>query len=734
PDNEESKECLEKAIEDNGIKEYESMPILNVTCDYRKKGDKEYQSYSFMVESFDENPTIMDVLPEDLNLKENDVLIPLYLKSSFAVGDKLQLKLDDEEYELNVAGYNENPYFCSSISVSMYYIYVSQKTYDQIYNNQKSVDKGMVYRDVQFRCKSSKTGRDELDKLERNINEDYNKYIEKYRSKNPDKTYDSTFSVNWGLIGWGNQMLPGLVMAIIILFAIVILIIALVIISFSINDFIQRNIKNTGILEASGYTVKELKAALTTQLMLVGIIAVAIGIGIGFAIIPGFDIFFTGLLGLTASGNKSPLVSLIVAAFILLLIFINIRLISRKYNKITVLDALRAGINTHNFKKNYFAFENNNLPVSIVLSLKDTFGGIKKNILLSLVIAVLTVSTLLGFGLMDNFGINMDGTFKAMGFEFGDAAAFGESGHEDELRKLKGVENVLVEVSNSATISYKGKENQYTIIANDDEKYTQNTVMLEGRFPKKDNEAMITIAIANAMKIKLGDVVKLKNGSNEKDYLITGINQRMQNAGTTMTTTVDGSKRLGYDCSNYNYYFTLNDDVTYAEFEKTFNEFNDENDYNLSITNSEDMLKGTIDGLASAMKMVCLFISILTIFIVIFVESLVIRSKITREYRGYGISKALGMTSKEIISQIALSNIPAITLGCIIGALISNWAGKAVVKLAFSYMGIQKITFVIYFKWIVLVVLGIILIAIFTSAMEGRKVKKLIPVEMITEE
>ncbi|MCR5587295.1 MAG: ABC transporter permease, partial [Lachnospiraceae bacterium] len=694
PDNEESKECLEKAIEDNGIKEYESMPILNVTCDYRKKGDKEYQSYGFEVESFDEDPTIMDVLPEDLNLKENDVLIPLYLKSRFAVGDKLQLKMEDEEYELNVAGYNENPYFCSSISISMYYIYVSQKTYDQIYNNQKSVDKGMVYRDIQFRCKSSKTGRDELDKLERNISEDYNKYIEKYRSKNPDKLYDLAFNINWGLIGWGNQMLPGLVMAVIILFAVVILIIALVIISFSINDFIQRNIKNTGILEASGYTVKELKAALTTQLMLVGIIAVAIGIGIAFALIPGFDIFFSGLLGLTSSGTKSILVTLIVAIFILLLIFINVRLISRKYNKITVLDALRAGINTHNFKKNYFAFENNNLPVSVVLSLKDTFGSIKKNIILCLVIAVLTVSTLLGFGLMDNFGINMDGAFKTMGFEFGDAAVFGESGHEEELRKLKAVDNVLVHINGRATIIYKGKENQYNLISNDDEKYTQNTVMLEGRFPKKDNEAMVTIAIANVMKIKVGDVVKLKNGSNEKDYLITGINQRMENAGTTMTTTIEGAKRLGIDCSNSNYYITLKEGVTYDEFEKTFNAFNDENDYSLSITNSADFLKGTIDGLSSAMKMVCIFITILTIFIVIFVESLVIRSKITREYRGYGISKALGMTSKELISQIALSNIPAITVGCLIGALVSNWAGKAVVKMAFSYMGIQKIAFV----------------------------------------
>jgi len=118
----------------------------------------------------------------------------------------------------------------------------------------------------------------------------------------------------------------------------------------------------------------------------------------------------------------------------------------------------------------------------------------------------------------------------------------------------------------------------------------------------------------------------------------------------------------------------------------------------------------------------------------VFVESLVVRAKITREWKGMGISKALGMTSGGLISQIALSNIPAILIGCIIGGMFSRLAGSGLIGMMTAFAGVKKIEFSIGLHWILVTALGIILVAIFTSAVAGLKVKKLIPVEMITEE
>ena len=135
-----------------------------------------------------------------------------------------------------------------------------------------------------------------------------------------------------------------------------------------------------------------------------------------------------------------------------------------------------------------------------------------------------------------------------------------------------------------------------------------------------------------------------------------------------------------------------------------------------------------------SMKLICVIIVIITLFVVIFVETLIIRAKINREWRKMGISKAIGQTSGGIIFQIMLSNMPAIIMGCIIGALLSGAAGRGIVGAAFSIFVIKNVTFNIAFGWIIITVVGIIAVALFASAIAGIRVRKLKPVEMITEE
>ncbi|MBQ9234322.1 MAG: hypothetical protein IJ167_09875, partial [Lachnospiraceae bacterium] len=91
-------------------------------------------------------------------------------------------------------------------------------------------------------------------------------------------------------------------------------------------------------------------------------------------------------------------------------------------------------------------------------------------------------------------------------------------------------------------------------------------------------------------------------------------------------------------------------------------------------------------------------------------------------------------TSGGLILQIMLSNIPAILVGSLIGAMLAGAAGRGIVSAAFSLFVIKSVTFDISFRWIVVTVIGIIAVAIATSALAGLRVRKLKPVEMITEE
>ena len=145
-------------------------------------------------------------------------------------------------------------------------------------------------------------------------------------------------------------------------------------------------------------------------------------------------------------------------------------------------------------------------------------------------------------------------------------------------------------------------------------------------------------------------------------------------------------------------------------------------------------METTLVTLVSTMQMLCAVICIVTILVVIFVESLVIRAKISREWRGMGISKALGQTSGGLISQIMLSNMPAILMGGIVGSVLASFVGSFGVEAVFSGFGIKKVSFDIPFIYMLTTVAGIVLVAIITSGLAGLKVRKLNPVEMITEE
>ena len=145
-------------------------------------------------------------------------------------------------------------------------------------------------------------------------------------------------------------------------------------------------------------------------------------------------------------------------------------------------------------------------------------------------------------------------------------------------------------------------------------------------------------------------------------------------------------------------------------------------------------MEGTVNAMSGAMKALCIGIAALTVLIVIFVEALIIRAKIIREWRGMGISKALGMTSGGLIVQIMLSSIPAILLGIVAGTLLSQPVGSRLCVAMLSFFGMEKIKFGIPAGYMAATAAIILAVALATAGLLGLKVRRINPVEMITEE
>ena len=737
-DTEIGNKAAEEVFEENKhIVEYESTPMVSMSVSYKNKKDDEFGEFSFCVESFTEEKSLMKIEMPDKELKENDILIPLHLKANFDIGDTFVYKIEDDIYELNVAGYVEDPYFCSTINITIDYVYMSQKMIDKLLDEHPStVEKYVVYKG-RVDEKELEDGFETAD-LEKEIGDAYKEKLMKLVPTEDENNYTNYILLNWQMMRMGSEYVPFIVIAVILMFSFLIMIIAIVIISFSIKNFINKNMKSTGILEASGYTVKELRGALTIEICLVALVGSVIGIIVAMLTFKAFGDIISSVAGLSWNQPVNIGAALGTVIGLLLLIAIVSRAAGRLYKKVTVLDALRGGINTHNFKKNHFSFEKTPLPVAIVLSLKDTFGGIGRNIIMVFITAVLTISSLAGFGMMENFGDKPEDLLEIMGFEIATATMNEASGKYEEVKDalltLDKVDSVLVYTGFEPTVYFNGKNNAVYSYAYDDFGNAKHTILLEGRLPKEDNEVLITSGVSEDMGIKTGDVIEIEYGGVKEEFIVVGINQRMERMGRTLIMTTEASKKLLPGTPVYQYNISAKDGVSYDDLEKDINKLAKERGYDIVLASDEKTMDSIISTLAMSMKLLCIIIVLITIFIVIFVESLVIRAKISREWRGMGISKALGQTSGGLILQIMLSNIPAILVGSLIGAMLAGAAGRGIVSAAFSLFVIKSVTFDISFRWIVITVIGIIAVAIATSALAGLRVRKLKPVEMITEE
>lgn len=732
-DTAEERECAKQAMAENAhVTEYEATPLADISFSYRNGKDTEWEEYDFLIEYAETEKRMMTHHLDGAEMKAGEIRVPLHLRGRFAVGDTLQLKTGEDVYSFRVTGYVEEPYFCSPMNITVNHCYMVQADVDRILEEHPELagSRRVIHKAMLSRPYGDYNTLD----LEKDVTDRYKELISPFSEANPDYNYLNYLAVNWLNMRGGSSFLPMIVCAILLFFAVIILAVSLIIISFSIRNFIRRNMKETGVLEAGGYTVRELRGAMTVQVGLTALLGSLAGVLLGVAAFGVFGSVVSGILGLTWNQPVNTAAAVMTVLALTGLTVLDTRWISRGFKRFTVLDALRGGLNTHNYRKNRCSLEKTRLPLAAALSVKDTLGNPGRNIVLAVIACALTISALMGFGMYENFGKNTDRMVSILGFELGEIAVEGGPELGGELRRLDGAANVLGNYGFEPAYSFGDREITAYTYAVDDMANTQHTILTGGRMEKNENEIMLTGALARDLGAKTGDVVTVSFGSRSAEYLVTGTNQRMERMGRSGYMTFEGAKRLVPAMNTFSWLVSGEKGTTYEDLKAQVDRLAEETGRNLPTMNIRKTMEGTINGVAGAMKALCIGIALITVLIVIFVEALVIRAKIVREWRGMGISKALGMTSGGLVAQIMLSGIPAVLAGIAAGMLLARPVGGSMCIAMLSLFGMEKIRFGIPGQYMILTAVIILAVALATSGILGLRVRRINPVEMITEE
>ncbi len=512
-----------------------------------------------------------------------------------------------------------------------------------------------------------------------------------------------------------------------------ILLIALVVMASNIVHHIQENMKNLGTLKAIGYTGRQLIASLLLQFLGVSLLAALAGIGLAYALFPFVNTMMISQTGIPYQVRFLPLPFLLTLAILGGSVALVVVLSAWKIQRIEPIMALRQGLLTHNFKQNHIPLERGGLPLSAALALKTACASVKLNITVCVTMLVLSLVVVFSGVMAENMILDITPFLNMIVGETADSCinvnAEAEQAFTRKLDADKRVEKQYL--YHTINVSQVGGLDLMATVSEDFSKVNNQAVVFEGRFPRYENEIALAAKYAGEQGLKLGDKIRIAANGQEADYLISGFTQITNNLGKDCLMTREGYERLG-ELPNVSYYLNLTEDTNIEQFQQEIEE-EFTGAVNLTIN-----IKTTVEGgtavYISLMTMIVAAVLVLSMIVIVFVLYLLVRLLLGRKKQEYGILKALGFTSGQLMLQTALSFLPAMVGATVLGLMVSCLFINPLISLFLRGIGIVKCTFSVPTGFVAIAGAGLVLFAFAAACLLSWRVKRISPNRMLTGE
>lgn len=703
-------------------KRLEVSDVLYVPVVKYRIGDSEEKEFSFTFVDGNREYEIGKVNSDfEGTLADHQILLPYYMHASEGceIGDEITMSIGKEEMDFEVAGFSEDPMYASPLMIALYQAFVTQDVVEQLKEMDTEVMDGYLWK-VQLKEGTDIAAFDT--KMLGQIKRDVPALSQSFFTWHFDRE----------IAKLGTLMMANVSMAILLVFAMILLAVTMIILRFSIANFCELNMRNIGVLRASGYTSKELVGSFMMEMFLLTAIGSVLGVLLGVVCGDWVGGVVGYLIGLSYQAGFDVVSAGVVFVFCVVIVLLMTWHCSRPFGKIPVLDALREGIVTHNFRKNHISLEKSRQPLAFALGMKSILYAKAKNLGILGIVAILSLSSCIGFSMYQNFAKDTSYMLSLVGQECGDASYVGEDLEElgSKIEKLDKVDRVLYVRVLNLNVSVGEKEVNLPCSAWKEPEKRVNHSMLEGRYPEYENEVMLTKAACDRLDVSIGDTVYLEGIEGKKDYIVVGVDQCMSNLGMGAFTNFEGMKRVNGECAAQQIYIYGTGELTYQEMLDYLNEtFPDREAF--------DIVEGTqsVTGIvALAMELMCGVFLAVTVIVVFLVVYLLEKAKVIRERKNYGLYKAIGFTTGQLCMQTILSNLPVMVTGAVIGAISSHWLASKVALMGLSTCGIVKCDMPVAPHYMIITIVMITVVAFAVALGCSLRIRKIEPVKMLTEE
>ena len=515
--------------------------------------------------------------------------------------------------------------------------------------------------------------------------------------------------------------------------AFLILLIALVVIVSNIINYVQVNMKNLGALKAVGYTSRQLVCALLVQFLSLTLLAALAGAGLSYGILPGINAMMIGQTGIPYTIRFLPLPVLLSLLILVGAVALSVWFAARRIRKIEPIVALRSGMQTHSFKRNHIPLEKTKAPLNLALALKTTLSGVKHNITVCVTMLVLSLIVVFSGLMTENVIVDMTPFLDLIVGETPESCINVNIAVEDEFLQAAAADARVRKtyLYHSLNVSHAGGVELMATVSDDFSLVNNPGVVYTGRFPQYDNEIALAGKYAREKGFRVGDEIEITANGKTETFLISGLTQISNNLGRDCLLTRQGYERLGV-LTNVSYYINLVDEADIDAFNAEMKEkFSGE--VNTTI-NGKAAIESMATVYVSLMTVIVIAILVLSAIVIAFVLFLLVRTMLNRKMRDYGILKALGFTSGQLIVQTALSFMPALLLSTVVGLIVGCLVINPLLSLFLSGIGIVKCTFTVPVGFVTLAGIGLVAASFGIACLLSRKVRKIAPKTLLSGE
>lgn len=634
--------------------------------------------------------------------------IPLYLSElgGYKTGENIRYIIDGEEYSFTVCGVVREMQY-GNYGTGFIGLYLSDEAYDSIKDDENftPVTEYLIRTNDGAKLSEVKTS---VSKLLKDNSISTISVLDRETTKN------------------SRTMVSNTIVLFLAVFALLVLIVSIFLARFKIKNTIDEEINEMGVLKGIGYTSRMLMFSQVIPYAVVCGIGLVAGVAVSYGLIP----IVANVLAVQSGFSYTPVFDLSAAIIsiitILLAVFVFTVLAAKKIKRLEPINAIRGIDPLKPVGRNYFPLDTSKGAVGLNLILKQTRASVGRNVLLFAVTFVMMILLTFTGILLYNVNVRPSNFLTTLSEELPDIRVQSDEEHFDELKEMIEGEHVKA-VSYGVAMSEYSDGSIPTIVC-EDFSLLENDISYSGRHPETADE----IAIGSELEddYDIGDTFTLSMNGNEYDYKVVGYIQSVNNNGVIAEITDSGYEKIS-NAPLYSLNLYMENSANISSFVDKLNDEYDE--YIVSVSNAAKETESMRMMYSSLITIVAIALFIITVLIVLLILYVIMHSMITNLKTDFGIYKAMGFTSGQLIVQTVGSITPVV----LFGALLS--AGLGIVYLPtmfdgiFSVIGAMKNNFEI--PLYMLLVMAVILTAvnIIIGVLLCRPIKKITAYSLIKE-